>query len=252
MRIVSLVPSWTETLIEAGVNVVGRTRFCIHPEAKVAAIPAVGGTKDWEWERLMALKPDLLVLDREENPKFMSEQTDIPFVDTHVTCIEDVPIQLKKLAERLKVPRLLETASRWERLVQRGPRPDWDGVSDFPGIIEWGTRPLKPVQQIEYVIWKKPWMAVSKYTFIGSVLANCGLEPFLKSYPAKYPTIEFAVVNQDQTLLLFSSEPFPFRKIIKSLAQLGYPFALVDGESFSWFGSRTLRFLESVHGAHSP
>ncbi len=251
MRIVSLVPSWTETLIEAGVDVVGRTRFCIHPRAKVAGIPAVCGTKDWEWERLLALRPDLLVLDREENPKFMAEQSDIPFVDTHVTGLADVPGQLQKLAIELKAPRLLETTSRWTHLIQTPPLPAWDGQGDFPGLLEWGTRPLKPVRQIEYVIWKKPWMAVSKDTFIGSVLGHCGFESFVKTYPTKYPSIELTG-GDVETLLLFSSEPFPFAKIFKTLAQLNQPYALVDGESFSWFGLRTLRFLERVHGIHSP
>lgn len=69
MRLISLVPSWNETLIECGLNVVGRSRYCIHPEDRVRDIPIVGGTKDIRWDRVREARPDLLVLDREENPE---------------------------------------------------------------------------------------------------------------------------------------------------------------------------------------
>ena len=73
MRVVSLVPSLTETLLECGVEVVGRTRFCIHPADKVADIPAVGGTKEVNWQRCLALEPDLVVMDKEENTLEMAQ-----------------------------------------------------------------------------------------------------------------------------------------------------------------------------------
>ncbi len=91
MRVVSLIPSWTETLLEAGVNVVGRTRFCVYPADKVRNIPAVAGTKNWDFAAIKALKPDLLLLDKEENPKWMAEQTEIPVFSTHITSIQSMP-----------------------------------------------------------------------------------------------------------------------------------------------------------------
>src|SRR5437868_6660844 len=102
MRVVSFVPSWTETLLSSGVEVVGRTRFCIHPHEKVAAIPVVGGTKDWNLEKLRALKPDLLLLDQEENPKFMAEQSEFPFHATHIESVQSVAGALRAMGERLE------------------------------------------------------------------------------------------------------------------------------------------------------
>ncbi len=245
MRVVSLVPSWTETLIEAGVTVVGRTRFCIHPKDRVKDIPAVGGTKDWNWPEIQALGPDLIVLDREENPKFMAEQSEIPVVDTHVRSLADVAPNLSKLWQATQCEGLKPLISQWEQVAAMEAGRVWDGKSDFPGLLEWGVRPTEPVRQVEYVIWRKPWMVVSRDTFIGSVLAAVGFAPYLKSYPQKYPEIDLAGgPEKSSTLLLFSSEPFPFARISKTLAQLGYPYAIVDGESFSWFGLRALRFLQ--------
>jgi hypothetical protein len=214
----------------------------------VKVIPAVGGTKDWQWEKIVALRPDILVLDREENPKFMAEQDEIPYVDTHIRGLIDLPGGLQKLGARLKAPALSEMAARWQRVLVCEPQPQWDGQSDFPGLIEWGRKPTGSVKRIQYVIWKEPWMGVSKYTFIGSVLEHCGFLGLLPVYDRPYPELELEAEVDESTVLLFSSEPFPFRKIKSSLGDLGYPFALVDGESFSWFGVRSLRFLEGVYG----
>lgn len=251
MRVVSLVPSWTETLIHAGGNVVGRTRFCIHPDEEIKPIPAVGGTKDWNFDEIRALKPDLLVLDREENPKFMSEQTEIPYVDTHVCALKDVAPNLTKIYEQTRLEGLKPLIQGWERISRQIPKI-WEG-GDFPGLMEWGVRPKSPVRRVEYVIWKRPWMVVSKDTFVGSSLSSIGFGPLLSKHSKKYPELDLeSLPDKDSTLLLFSSEPFPFLKIAKSLANLGFPYAIVDGESFSWFGLRALRFLESVHRPTRP
>src|ERR1022692_4596445 len=95
VRVISMVPSWTETLIESGVNVVGRTRFCIHPKDQVKSIQAVGGTKDIDWDKVNGLKPNLVILDQEENPKSMADQCPFPILATHVTQISDVGRDLR-------------------------------------------------------------------------------------------------------------------------------------------------------------
>jgi hypothetical protein len=87
MRVISLVPSLTETLVEAGVNVVGRTRFCVHPKDKVAAIPVIGGTKDLKQELIERLKPDLVVMDKEENTREMAEKLKFKIHATHVDSV---------------------------------------------------------------------------------------------------------------------------------------------------------------------
>ncbi len=226
-----MVPSWTETLLEAGLEVVGRTRFCIHPRSQ---IPAVGGTKDWNLPKLLALKPDLLILDREENPRLMAEQSGLPYWSSHIQGLEDVPLALDELGQMLHSRHLLAYAQRWRQALLARPSAEW------PGVLEWGRQPRKKVTSVVYVIWRDPWMAVGPHTFIGSVLRKLGypVHPFTEKYPI--------LTEWPDSLLLFSSEPYPFLRKRQGLEQLGLPYAFVDGECFSWFGIRSLRFLEGT------
>jgi iron complex transport system substrate-binding protein len=244
MRIVSLVPSMTETLLFAGVQVVGRSRYCIHPEAQVAGIPKVGGTKDWDWPAIQALQPDLVILDQEENPKFMSEQREIPFFATHITSLDNVAPALTALAERLSAPRLRELSARWRRVALWPGLAPWQPGQELPGVLNWGRHPHQEIQQVLYMIWRNPWMTVSHDTFIGSVLQKCGIS--VPSFATRYPQIELESYPREQTLLLFSSEPYPFGKHQQRLREIANPYALVNGEMFSWFGLRSLQFLEEL------
>ena len=246
MRVVSLVPSWTETLLEAGVNVVGRTRFCIHPRATVQAVPAVAGTKNWDWRAIQALKPDLLILDQEENPKFMTEQSEIPVFSTHITSVQSVPGALAQLALRLNNRSLGELAQRWNQVAEWPGRPRWQVGEPIPGLISWGREPLGAVHSILYIIWRNPWMTVSKQTFIGSMLNLCGMNSYLRDFEMKYPPIDLSQYSAKETLLLFSSEPYPFLRKKEVLNPIAHPYAFIDGESFSWFGKRSLIFLENL------
>jgi ABC-type Fe3+-hydroxamate transport system substrate-binding protein len=240
MRIISLVPSWTETLIESGANIVGRTRFCIHPEEAIRKIPVVGGTKDVDWDTVKALAPDLLILDQEENPKWMAEQAPCAFHASHVTSIGDMPEQIRLLTQKIPGTTLSEFAKRWQ-LAQR----DLSQIKDLPGVIEWLVPPQGTETKIVYIIWRDPWMTVTSGTFIASVLQQVGVKSIWpEAGPKKYPEFEMANVPED-AVLLFSSEPFPFAKFKDQLKSFARPAALVNGESFSWFGVRSLRFLES-------
>jgi ABC-type Fe3+-hydroxamate transport system substrate-binding protein len=234
MRVVSLVPSWTETLLEAGIEVVGRTRFCIHP--KNSGIPRIGGTKDWQWERIKSLKPDLILLDKEENPKFMSEQNEIPFHATHVQSVHDMPRIFTELAALFKNQKLEHWAEEWTEVLQRKP------PQDIPGILEWGRKPNGEDYKCLYMIWKDPWMTIGQNTFIASMLRQVGVP--LIDFTDNYPKIDLEKFPPEKTLLLFSSEPYPFFKRRQDLVSLGFPYAFIDGESFSWFGVRALRFLQ--------
>jgi len=232
-----MVPSWTETLLSAGVDVVGRTRFCIHPTAAVKGIPRVGGTKDWNLGRVLELKADLLILDEEENPKWMASRTALPVWASHVTGIEHLPDQLTELADLLENSELMSLARRWE-LVSACPPV----CGELPGVLEWGRRPVGPIDSVLYLIWRDPWMAVAPHTFVGSILHKVGypVYPFEK----RYPEVDLADFDPATTLLLFSSEPYPFMRKREGIEELGFPYAFVDGECFSWFGVRALEFLE--------
>ncbi len=236
-----MVPSWTETLVAANVNVVGRTRYCIHPQTPVSKIPIVGGTKDWDLQKIQDLNPDLLILDKEENPKFMAEQNEIPWKATHIESIQNLPANLLDLVGTLSAPKLNEYAQRWQNVIARKSQTESD-FKELPGLIEWGRQPTETIDTILYVIWKDPWMVVSRNTFIGSVLAHLGLP--IPQMASKYPKISLDDYDPKKTLLLLSSEPYPFLKKKKDIQDLPFPYAIVDGESFSWFGLRSLQFLE--------
>lgn len=241
-RVISMVPSWTETLVNAGVEVIGCTRFCLHPEESIKNIPRVGGTKNWNWEKILEIKPDLILLDQEENPKFMSEQNSFKWHASHIQNISDMPGELDRLAQIFSNSELKSLSIRWQNIVDQKkskPRPD---LAQLPGVLEWGLRPNQPIKKVLYLIWKDPWMAVSRNTFIGSVLDLLGLE--LIQFSEKYPQINLDDFDPKETLILFSSEPYPFLKRKQELSSIVFPHAFVDGEVFSWFGVRSLEFLE--------
>lgn len=247
MRIISMVPSWTETLIEAGADVVGRTRFCIHPKDRIKDIPAIGGTKEWNVERLKTLRPDLIVLDREENTREMGAYPGAPILTTHVKRVQDMPGELARLHAQTGLPKLSEFSDRFSRALNAPAlkRP----LRDLPGVVEW-LNPIEDearIKTIVYVIWKNPWMAVAQPTFIGSMLGLVLGDEKILTNEQKYPQISLDSLNEESTLLLFSTEPYPFAKRKHELQHLRFPSAIVDGERWSWFGIRSLRFLESFH-----
>jgi ABC-type Fe3+-hydroxamate transport system substrate-binding protein len=244
MRVISLVPSWTETLLEAGIEVVGRTRFCIHPSEKIKNIPAVGGTKDCNWEKVKALNPDLVLFDEEENLKEMSEACPYPWMSTHVTGIQVMPTELKKLADKFENKKLAEYSQRWEIVVREISKtsPAVNRRRRVPGVLEWLRMPEKGSSgSFAYVIWKNPWMAAGENTFIGSIFKALGFQNYFVS--SKYPKFKMDEIPSD-VLLLFSSEPYPFGKKHPEIGD--HPAAIVDGEKYGWFGVRSLSFLETI------
>ena len=237
-----MVPSWTETLIQCGIEVVGRTRYCIHPADKIKSIPVVGGTKDFSLEKIKALGADFLILDREENPKIMANSSPIPFISSHVTCVDDVARDLKIVGDALETHSLQPIIERWQKIALK--KTNTRELISLPGVLEWLKKPSVETDLFIYLIWRDPWMAASPDTFIGSVLEKLGFGPFMVPFDQKYPVVNLSKYDPEKTLLVFSSEPYPFHKKKKLLSELPNPAVLVDGESFSWFGSRALEFLE--------
>ena len=254
-RVISLVPSWTETLLEAGVDVVGRTRYCLHPSNQVKDIPIVGGTKNADWLLIARLAPDFVIMDREENTKEMAELCPTPVLATHVESLSCVAAELENISSRLccdsandtSAEKLRELALRWRNL-----RPSRQQLQSLPGLVKWVNEPVAAPEKYLYLIWRDPWMAVGGGTFIQSIFAHMGLAerrchlPATLSSADKYPQVDLADFDTSTTLLLFSTEPYPFAKKVEELRALSFSSALVDGECFSWFGIRSLRFLESV------
>lgn len=242
MRIISLVPSWTETLIACGAEVVGRTRYCIHPAERVATIPVLGGTKQLNWKQWKDLDADLVLMDREENTQTMAATCPFPVFATQVRAIGDVAPACQSLAHRLDNRRLLELGNRWLS-VSRNPRPA-KSLETIPGIVEWWRRPSVAPSRFLYLIWRKPWMSISPDTFIGSMLGHLGYGWAMPEFDTPYPSLELPEPTGDPPLLLLATEPYPFARHRQKMLALPFPMALIDGEAYSWFGVRSLRFLE--------
>jgi ABC-type Fe3+-hydroxamate transport system substrate-binding protein len=242
MKVACLIPSWTETLVECGVNVVGRSRFCIHPSERVSNISIIGGTKDLDFEKLKVTGADVLLLDKEENLKSMKEKSEIPVLVTHVDGIESAASELKFLANELKSTELANLATRYQKITRAKQRPwNWHQI---PSQMAPLNQNKDPYERLIYLIWKKPWMSVNRDTYIGSVIKKLGGENYLEIFEEKYPKIDLEKYDKQKTFFLFSSEPFPFGKFQTQLLDEGFHGAIVDGESYSWFGIRSLRFLE--------
>ena len=243
MRVISLVPSLTETLIECRVKVVGRTRFCIHPEEKVKSISVVGGTKSVNWKTCESLKPDLVVLDREENTVEIAESCPFPWIATHITSLDSVASELGKIALRVESEELRRLAAGWQD-ISASPPFDFQNWDQLPGLISLFGDQEPATSRVEYIIWRDPWMAIGTNTFIHSVLQKVGLHELLANHSERYPELHQHDMQHADTFYLFSSEPFPFARYTDELRQMGIRGALVDGEFYSWFGVRSYRFLK--------
>ncbi len=249
MRVVSFVPSWTETLLHCGINVVGRTRFCHYPETKISQIPIIGGTKDLDFDLLQNLKPDLVLFDREENTYEMAlrgqSEGKWKFYSSHIQSVEDMAPELLRLASILDNQRLKELSEEWETVCATPWYPN-RSLLEIPGIEHWIQKPSQEPEHFLYLIWRSPWMSVSRDTFVGSMFQHLGFGNRMPQFEEKYPRLDLGNYDPEKTLLLFSSEPFPFRTKAHELRALGFPSAIICGESYSWFGLRSLQFLQSL------
>ena len=253
MRVVCMVPSWTETLLACGVNVVGRTRYCIHPSDEVANIATVGGTKDVQWHKVAGLAPDLVIFDKEENTKPMADNCPYPYVATHVESVQDMPRALRLLAQQLNNHALIALAARFQAVLNN-PIPTPIATSALASVLPLlahqyaaPSTVLSDEQPWLYLIWRKPYMSVGRHTFIFSVFEHLGVGHKLLAFEANYPELSPEDIAQLNPILLCSTEPYPFAKQLTTTQQeLQQPAVLIDGELLCWYGIRCLRFLEST------
>lgn len=229
-RLVSLVPSQTELLFDLGLDeaVVGITKFCIHPADKVAAKTRVGGTKTVSIDRVAALQPTLIIANREENTRADVEALQA-IAPVHVTDVRTLPAAYAMIRDlgRLvgKTTEAAALATQIETAMNSLPRP--------------AAR-----ERVTYLIWRGPWMVAAADTFIDAMLTQAGFENAFATQ-VRYPVVSDADLTAARPDRIFlSSEPYPFKnKHIAELQQL-CPQALielVDGELFSWYGTRLLK-----------
>ena len=227
-RIISLVPSLTELLFDLGVGdcLYGRTRFCIHPEPEIETVAIIGGTKNPNIEKIKQLDPDLVIANREENRKEDVEAIK-EFCEVLVTDIDTIDDALFAIHD---IGDLCEAKEKAKELIG-AIRSEMDQVPDEP--------PLSAA----YLIWREPWMTIGHDTYIHSVLNHWNLDNVfaLKTRYPKTSLTELAVKQPD--LILLSSEPYPFKEKHVQEVSDHCPDSrvlLVDGEWFSWYGSRML------------
>ncbi len=232
-RIVSLVPSQTELLFDLGLGdrVVGVTKFCIHPKKKVKHKAKIGGTKNFKLEVIEELQPDLIIGNKEENYQegIAALQEKYPVWMSDIYTLEDA------LQMIVQVGQLTGTQALAQELAK--------GIaSEFENL-----RPLQPAIPTAYFIWRGPYMAVGGNNFIDHMLQRCGLSNSFGDLP-RYPEVSPELLQTaNPKLILLSSEPYPFQE--KHFAEFREmcPEAvvrIVDGEMFSWYGSRLLQAPE--------
>ncbi len=229
-RIISLVPSQTELLYDLGLEqaVVGITKFCIHPKSWFQSKTRVGGTKKVHFDRIEALQPDLIIGNKEENEKEMIEALE----KKYPVWMSDIVTIADAFDMMLKIGELLQRSDEAIKLVHQLK-------ADFEQL----QYPAKPLSVL-YLIWQKPMMAAASGTFIHQMLQAAGFRNALENQH-RYPEIDAATLQAlEPDCIFLSSEPYPFKnKHIAYFKEL-CPKAevlLVDGELFSWYGSRMLK-----------
>ncbi len=222
-----MVPSQTELLFYLGLDsrIVGVTKFCIHPAQARTTRAVIGGTKNPNLEQIRYLKPDFVLANKEENDRASIEvlRREFPVWVSDITTLEDAYQMMAAVGN------LTDTSAKAMRLVA-------DLKTTFSQLPNFGFR------KALYLIWRKPYMAAACQTFIDSMLAALRLRNVLAS--TRYPELSLDEIQQlDPDFIFLSSEPYPFStKHIQEIQQV-VPTArivLVDGELFSWYGSRLL------------
>ncbi len=226
-RIVSLVPSITETLyfLGCGSYVVGQTIFCIHPTSEFKDVAKVGGTKRLNINKIRSLNPELIIGSKEENTKESIEelQKDFPVWMSDIRDLDDAIKMIQALGCILgKEQKANILTSTIRSLFQH---------------------PLQANKSCLYLIWREPFMAVGEHTFIQDMLSRFGWQNVCKDF-SRYPELTMQEIQMlEPEYVLLSSEPYPFKQKHVEELKIAMPQAqvlFVDGELFSWYGSRLL------------
>ena len=247
-RIISLVPSQTELLVDLGLRdrLVGVTRFCVHPQGLTNDITVVGGTKKIVRNRMYELQPDLIICNKEENtPKIVAFCDQIaPVYVSDVNTLEHAMEMIIDLGTLTGTTFKAKSISRNIKM-------------------NFGTLAKKENKRALYLIWNDPYMGVGHDTFINDIMGKSGFENALDN-SSRYPELSLAdIVKLQPEQILLSSEPYPFEEKHKKELLEAFMSAkpqhavkpnvipeikLVDGEMFSWYGSRLLKSPEYMKG----
>lgn len=237
-RIISLVPSQTELLYDLGLeeNIIGITKFCVHPYHLKSTKEIIGGTKNVKFDKIKALQPDIIIANKEENTLEIVEElskicpvwvTDIVTIEDNLKMINDFGQLFNKRTEAQKISDKINFA-----------------YADFVAFMN-----DKPFQRAAYFIWANPYMVAGNNTFINEMLKLNKFENIYENREERYPEIiiQKMRIQGDPDYVFLSSEPFPFND--EHAFELGRfthhaKTVFVDGEMFSWYGSRILKAFD--------
>lgn len=232
-RIVSLVPSQTELLSDLGLDeeVVGITKFCVHPDGWTKRKTIVGGTKDFKTTRIRELAPELIIANKEENTKETLEEL-----------MEEFPVwvsDVNNLDDALEMIGMIGSMTGRAKKAAEVLSAIRSGFDQLNEEVENGSNGKRVV----YYIWKDPWLTAGRDTFIQEMLRCCGFVPVsdLPRYPELKPG-ELPALQTD--IVLLSSEPYPFKEEHRTTFKGIVPddcILMVEGELFSWYGSRLMQ-----------
>ncbi len=240
-RIISLVPSQTETILELSNPsiLIGRTKFCIHPRGVVEDIQKIGGTKNLNLDLIRSIKPQLIIANKEENNK-----------DQVLACAEFCPVwvsDIKSPEDGIKLINdfgvILQAKDKANALIK--------AIATGRKVFDQRTIQTK---RAAYLIWKDPFMSVGKDTYIHHTMKSAGfINIFADQY--RYPSCTLdEIIERHPEIILLSSEPFPFKE--KHISELSRyipetKIILVDGEMFSWYGSKMRKAYPYFSEIHS-
>ncbi len=229
-RIVSLVPSQTELLADLGLgsSVVGITEYCVHPAEWLKTKAIIGGTKRVKINAVKDLKPDLIIANKEEN------------IREQILELEKIaPVWISDVSDLESALEMISGISELCGCADVGSKMTRDILLEFEGLKDTNT-----ARSVLYLIWRKPYMSVGHDTFIHDILVRAGFSNVMQEH-TRYPEITGDLASAISPNLIFlSSEPFPFTEQYVPEIQALWPGAevlLVDGEMFSWYGSRLLQ-----------
>jgi iron complex transport system substrate-binding protein len=232
LRIISLVPSQTELLLDLGLEdkIVGITKFCVHPQNLRKQKTVVGGTKQVHFEKIKALIPDLIICNKEENTKEMVAGLEkiAPVWISDVSSIQDCVEMIQSLGN------IFSVVTKAKEIIE--------SIQNELVTFE-KTMAEKSVLNTAYLIWKDPYMAAGSETFINTLLELNKFQNIFRNRNERYPEIQVEELKSAD-LILLSSEPYPFQQkhIDELVDKIGNKkILLVDGEYFSWYGSRLLK-----------
>jgi endonuclease-3 len=234
MRIISLVPSVTELLVQWGLaaRLAGRTSFCVEPKWIRASVPAVGGTKNPDLQRIIALRPDLVVMEQDENTLQAAEAlraAGLPLLVLRIRSLKDCLAAFRQLGAAVGQPVLGEARAAALKALLKPRRGK-------------GPRTLT-------LIWKDPWMSAGPDTYVSDLVRQSGMTPI---GPERYPTLSDPELDAlDPQVLLLPDEPYRFTARHQAELQRRFPRCQVrrlDGRFLTWYLSRTEQGLAALNG----